>query len=83
MNLMRFGIFGASRVAAAIACGASAATAQQPQQQATAKDSVRRLEAVSIIAAPSGRGETRAPQAGRAHPARGHADRSPYLFTRR
>ena len=59
VSLMRYGILGASGIAATIVCGANAAMAQQPPQQLSAKDSVKRLEAVSIVATPSGRGETR------------------------
>ena len=42
-----------------IICGASSAMSQQPKQQGSAKDSVRKLDAVSIVATPSGRDDTR------------------------
>ena len=39
--------------------GAATATAQQPNQQRESKDTVQRIGAVTIVATPSGRGETR------------------------
>jgi iron complex outermembrane recepter protein len=49
----------ASWLVVPVILGASSAMAQEPKQQGSAKDTVRKLDAVSIVATPSGRGETR------------------------
>ena len=57
---MRCTVIVASRIALLMLAGASAALAQQQVQPQTASpDSVRRLGTVSVVGAPSGRGETR------------------------
>jgi iron complex outermembrane receptor protein len=56
---MRCSIVMASWIVAPVVLGASAGLAQQTKQQGSPKDSVRRLDAVSIVVTPSGRGETR------------------------
>ena len=55
---MRCTIAMASWIAPVIV-GASAAIAQQPIQQGSPKDTIKKLDAISIVATPSGRGETR------------------------
>lgn len=46
-------------VASTMLVGATAATAQQAKQAGSPKDTVQRMGAVTIVATPSGRGETR------------------------
>jgi hypothetical protein len=56
--VMRCIIAMASWIAPAIV-GASSAIAQQPLQHGTPKDTVKKLDAIVIVATPTGRGETR------------------------
>lgn len=55
---MRCGITMASLIVPVV-FGATSAAAQQPIPQGEAKDTIRKLAPVSIVATPSGRGETR------------------------
>src|ERR1700716_1182077 len=48
-----------SWLAAPMLIGVTTAMAQQTKQQGSPKDTVQRLGAISIVATPSGRGETR------------------------
>src|SRR4051812_12487550 len=56
---MRHRIGFAMGLVAGLLVAATSALAQDTRQQGTAKDTVQRLGAVSIVATPSGRGETR------------------------
>lgn len=49
----------AYRALVPIIIGAGSAMAQEVKQQSSARDTVKKLDAVSIVATPSGRGETR------------------------
>jgi iron complex outermembrane receptor protein len=56
---MRCNIVMASRIVVPVIIGASSAMGQQAKQQTSPKDTVKKLDAVSIVATASGRGETR------------------------
>jgi iron complex outermembrane recepter protein len=56
---MRCRISMSSWLVAPMLLGATAAIAQQPKQQGSSRDTVQRLGGVTIVATPSGQGETR------------------------
>jgi iron complex outermembrane recepter protein len=58
VNVMRCSVALASWLAPVV-FGVTASSAQEPQQQGTVRDTIKKLAAVSIVATPSGRDQTR------------------------